>query len=1300
MIALKVLTKLSRWLWHTVAAVVIGYAILVVLGRLLLPSLDNYRDDISSYLSGLLEMDVQVERLSGTWPRLAPILSADGVEFKLNDNSDGGIAVSQISAELSLFESIWEREPIWKQLHLGKVSLVLEEDANGQWSIAGVPLAEGGGGFDPLGVLLYSSLIQIDQIKLALNFYSGTSMQFSANDIKAENNSDFHRVVASLKDSQGVQLARLVFEATGDHNVPDSFDAKGYLKLNRINIGGGINAVARQWFPKQIETIGKQQTQLNSELWFDVKANGQATLVGKLSADTIPLAWASDLPPLTDLSAKFTGWYHPGTDWGLTLQGLDFGWGDYPVKPLDIRFGQRVGARWGEFGLDVNHINLGVASELLKQTGLLPEKALEMAQAMNPRGTAERVSVDFSQQPDRPPILVRAHLQDVGIDPWRGVPGAEGLDGYLEMSGDNGLFVMDATDFSVDFDSLYDHRFEVGKGKGTVQWEWQRERSEIRLATSEMNFSLEPGDIHAQLMLELPLSRPDDAPQMMLQLGARNVHSRYRSHYTPELLSDNLRAWLDQAVGDSNVDSLGVIFRGSLRKGDQENRTVQLFADVSSGELTFLSDWPVLSEYTGTMVVDDYSLYSSVSKGNIGGLPVSGSVTYKDQRLNIKANSASDIATTRKALQVSPLNSYLAGFEQWQASGDINGELNMEFILDGNKDTNHYQVSGKISDVRLFREQLGVEFTRIRSDFLVNENGIHIPDAHGLLWGAPINLSFTSDKNNFKLDANGEVDVEKIHQHYQLQNSVLLSGRTRLSGSLKKDPETSELVGTLNSDLEGLAIQLPAPFGKTTQQKRSLIADIRFKDNLQLEAKLEGGLRAGAKWIEGKLSGGYLGINRSDLTLPNGNYLQIAADIKTIDIKDWQAELNKALKTAKLSAQSIDSFPVHFDARVGELIYSDWQVRKAHLKGSFEEGQVALSINSDQVAGTARIPLDSNQSVVVELDDLRLPELKENDGSETADNKLEDFDPRTLRAMEIAVNHLFVGDRELGDVSFKLNPTGTGLKVSNIDATLFGLDIGGEGTDTEMEWVHEAAFPRTRFNGLLQTDNLAAVLDNLGVGAVLGSENAVFRSRLLWPGAPWKISPKNLYGQISFAMEEGSFYQDTNAPTNAFIRVVSLFNFETWLRRLKFDFSDLYSKGISYDTIKGSLWFDEGLLSIREPLVAELPSGTMQMQGDIDLNNENIDARIVATLPVGTNLPWMAALAINLPAAAGVWLVSKVFDKQLDSLSSISYRVKGSWDEPEVSVEKVFQDPNRSEKKAAEKKARKAAQQSDSKGEK
>jgi uncharacterized protein YhdP len=80
----------------------------------------------------------------------------------------------------------------------------------------------------------------------------------------------------------------------------------------------------------------------------------------------------------------------------------------------------------------------------------------------------------------------------------------------------------------------------------------------------------------------------------------------------------------------------------------------------------------------------------------------------------------------------------------------------------------------------------------------------------------------------------------------------------------------------------------------------------------------------------------------------------------------------------------------------------------------------------------------------------------------------------------------------------------------------------------------------------------------------------------------------------------------------------------------------------------------------------------MTMAGDFDLVNETVDARLVATLPVATNLPWVVALMGGLPAAAGVFVTSKLVEKQVDRLSSISYDVTGPWDDITVAVDKIF----------------------------
>jgi uncharacterized protein YhdP len=99
----------------------------------------------------------------------------------------------------------------------------------------------------------------------------------------------------------------------------------------------------------------------------------------------------------------------------------------------------------------------------------------------------------------------------------------------------------------------------------------------------------------------------------------------------------------------------------------------------------------------------------------------------------------------------------------------------------------------------------------------------------------------------------------------------------------------------------------------------------------------------------------------------------------------------------------------------------------------------------------------------------------------------------------------------------------------------------------------------------------------------------------------------------------------------------------------------------------------------------DMPSGRMSMAGDFDLLGEQVDGRLVATLPVATNLPWVVALMGGLPAAAGVYVTSKLVEKQVDRLSSISYKISGSWDDVDVEVDRIFASDLKDKKPAPQK---------------
>ena len=113
-------------------------------------------------------------------------------------------------------------------------------------------------------------------------------------------------------------------------------------------------------------------------------------------------------------------------------------------------------------------------------------------------------------------------------------------------------------------------------------------------------------------------------------------------------------------------------------------------------------------------------------------------------------------------------------------------------------------------------------------------------------------------------------------------------------------------------------------------------------------------------------------------------------------------------------------------------------------------------------------------------------------------------------------------------------------------------------------------------------------------------------------------------------------------------------------------------KGVHFDDMRGELGFGQQRLVLTQPLEVSGPSSRFQMSGNIDLVSEALDMRLVATLPVGSNLPWVAALVGGLPAAAGAYVVTKVFEEQVDSFSSAVYDIRGTVQQPELSFKKIF----------------------------
>ena len=85
----------------------------------------------------------------------------------------------------------------------------------------------------------------------------------------------------------------------------------------------------------------------------------------------------------------------------------------------------------------------------------------------------------------------------------------------------------------------------------------------------------------------------------------------------------------------------------------------------------------------------------------------------------------------------------------------------------------------------------------------------------------------------------------------------------------------------------------------------------------------------------------------------------------------------------------------------------------------------------------------------------------------------------------------------------------------------------------------------------------------------------------------------------------------------------------------------------------------------------------LKVGGNVDINTKTLDNDMIVTLPVSRNLPWYAAysaIATGPLIGAGVWLAQKVFETQIDQMSSAKYKITGTVDAPVIEFVSIFSD--------------------------
>ena len=147
------------------------------------------------------------------------------------------------------------------------------------------------------------------------------------------------------------------------------------------------------------------------------------------------------------------------------------------------------------------------------------------------------------------------------------------------------------------------------------------------------------------------------------------------------------------------------------------------------------------------------------------------------------------------------------------------------------------------------------------------------------------------------------------------------------------------------------------------------------------------------------------------------------------------------------------------------------------------------------------------------------------------------------------------------------------------------------------------------------------------------------------------------------------------------MRVVSILNLTEIVQRLSL--SHMFESGVPFDKVDGEVIFQGGTLDVAR-MDVDGGASSFQFSGVSEVASRSLDGELVVTLPVASNLPWLAAFTAGLPVAAGVFVLSKLFENQVNRLTSAVYSATGTWDDPQVEFDRVFDDTEAGQTPAVE----------------
>jgi uncharacterized protein (TIGR02099 family) len=740
------------------------------------------------------------------------------------------------------------------------------------------------------------------------------------------------------------------------------------------------------------------------------------------------------------------------------------------------------------------------------------------------------------------------------------------------------------------------------------------------------------------------------------------AQARFVGRYIPTVVGKATQDWLDAAFLAGEGNSVTLRLKGNLDEfpfADGKDGVFQVTAKVTGGRLHYADGWPDIENIAGDLVFRGGRMNVYAHQGSIFGVRLPRvqveipDLLHANEVLNISGDAEGPTADFLGFIDKSPVRGMVNQFtDGWQAQGSGKLTLKLSIPLRSREDTRiagTYQFAS--NTVVISPDLPAVEQASGRVDF--TESTVRVAGVNGILLGGPVALSAASARGAaVRVNVQGRLNADGVRRYSGIPVwAQRLRGATDWRAQITAHNRTVDIL--VESSLQGLAVDLPAPLAKTSAET----LPVRFERRLLSPGQDRLSLSVG-EVLDVDL------LRRTDgarVTIPRGTVrfggaaagperpgVWVSGTVKALDIDRWLALVPQGGGETHIEWGGVD-------LRLGALDVLGRHFNELTLNAAVEGGQWRGTVSGKEVEGSASWQPQGRGRLVARLKTFAVPEATpaaiEVPGAARQAQKESE-----LPAIDIIAEQFINKDKPLGRLEFSATPEGRDWRIEKLSL------VNPESTFTlDGLWQVGPAQPRTQINLRLETTDVGKLLVRLGYPEGVQRGTATLDGTAAWSGAPYDIDYPTLSGNLSLEAAKGQFVK----LDPGIAKLLGILSLQALPRRASLDFRDVFSEGFAFDEIAGTAKITHGVANT-ENFRIQGPAARVTMSGAVDLAQETQKLR-VRIVPQVTETVAIAGAIFGGPiAGVAAYLAQKILRDPFGQAVSFEYDVTGTWLEPTV----------------------------------